>query len=394
MSPGDERGRRAAWVEVDLDAIIANVAVIRHALRPGAGIAAVVKAEAYGHGATAVATALAGHVDAFAVATLDEGLALRAAGLEGRVIVLYPVPPDGLGDALAARIEPSVMSSADVEALERTARRPERDALDLGIHVTVETGFHRGGIPPAEVGPILDRIDVLPGIRSSSCWSHLAAPFDRAATAAALDRLDRVRRAIGPGRPGLAWHIASSSAIALGLAPELDLVRPGLALYGEVDPALGETASARSFVEALTPAMAVKARAIATSEVPVGGAVGYGGRWTAARPSRVATLPLGYADGLARASQPGGEVLVRGRRVPLVGVVSMDSVGADVTDVPDLAPDDVFVVLGRQGEERISATELARRRTTIAWEVLAGMAARLGRVYHRRADAGPARRGP
>jgi alanine racemase len=177
-------------------------------------------------------------------------------------------------------------------------------------------------------------------------------------------------------------HIAASGGIFTHDEPSLDLVRPGLAVYGLLDAGLPIAPDAVEAAAALRPAMSLKARAIAFSDVPIGGTVGYGGTWRAERESRIAVLPVGYGDGYLRGAQPRSSVLVRGRRVPLVGPVSMDAVTADVTDVPGLDHGDEFVLLGRQGPEVISAGDLARLRNTIAWEVLTSMAQRLDRVYH------------
>ena len=165
------------------------------------------------------------------------------------------------------------------------------------------------------------------------------------------------------------------------------MVRPGLALYGELPDGLPIEGPARDAAAALRPVLKLAARPLRIAEVAAGAPVGYGGRWTAERPSRIATIPIGYGDGYARTSQPGAEALVRGRRVPVVGSIAMDALAVDVTDVPGISRDDEVVLLGAQGGERIAAAELARRRTTIAWEVLSGMAYRVPRVYHR--DARP-----
>jgi alanine racemase len=160
-------------------------------------------------------------------------------------------------------------------------------------------------------------------------------------------------------------------------------VRVGLAVYGVLDAGLPIPAASQAAASALRPTLTLSARPVAVSDIAVGDGVGYGSRWRAQRPSRVAILPVGYADGYLRGSQPGAEALVRGRRVPLVGVISMDALAVDVTDVPGLTPDEPFVLLGRQGGEVIRAADLARARNTIAWEVLSSMAPRLARVYHR-----------
>ena len=160
------------------------------------------------------------------------------------------------------------------------------------------------------------------------------------------------------------------------------MVRPGLAVYGVLDEDLPLTDEGAAAAARLRPAMSLKARPVAFSDVPVGDRVGYGGRWQAQRPSRVAILPIGYADGYLRGTQPGARALVRGVPVPLVGVISMDAVAVDVTDVPGVDLGEEFVLLGRQGPEAITAGDLARARNTIAWEVLSSMAGRLDRVYY------------
>ena len=177
-------------------------------------------------------------------------------------------------------------------------------------------------------------------------------------------------------------HAAASGGIFTGDEPSLDFVRPGVASYGVLDDGLPIAPDARAAASQLRPAMSLKAHPIAFSRVPEGGTVGYGGTWTATRPSRIAVLPVGYGDGYLRGAQPGAEVLVRGRRLPLVGRVSMDAVTVDVTDLDGLDYTEEFVLLGAQGDEIITAGELARRRNTIAWEVLTSMAHRLARVYH------------
>jgi alanine racemase len=176
--------------------------------------------------------------------------------------------------------------------------------------------------------------------------------------------------------------MAATGALAAGTGPSLEMVRPGLALYGELPDAFPIDAARAATLAELRPAMTLKARPIRLEWLEAGETVGYGGRWTAAHRSRLATLPIGYGDGWARSYGGASSALVRGQRVPLVGSVAMDAVMADVTARPELTMDDEFVLLGAQGGERITATELARARTTISWEVLASMAYRVARVYH------------
>ena len=379
-------GHRSAWLDIDLAAIEHNVDVIADLVGPGVGLAAVVKADAYGHGLVPVAQTLDERVEALCVATLDEGLALREAGVVGRVLMLYPVPGESVGEAVGAGLELTVMSAVDVDAAIAAGLD---GGAEVRVHLAVETGFHRGGIAPREVTSLAGRMEHAAGVQVVGVWSHLAAPEDASSASLQIDAFEQVVADLRRNDIHVPGHLIASGGIFMGRAPELTLVRPGLALYGELDRALPLGPTAAAAAARLRPAMTLSARPIAVADVPSGGRVGYSGTWRAGRPSRVATLPVGYGDGFARTSQPGGEAIVRGRRVPLVGVVSMDSVGVDVTDVPDAGPDDVFVLLGRQGDERISASDLARRRTTITWEVLTGMAARLDRVYHRGAELTP-----
>jgi alanine racemase len=209
-------------------------------------------------------------------------------------------------------------------------------------------------------------------------WSHLSTPEDDGVATTQEARLaDAVRHA---GVQGLATHLAASGGLLTGRALDRALVRPGLVAYG-VDPGgpLVDHPGARWLGE-VTPALSLRAQPMRVEEVPAGTSVGYGGTWVASRPSRIATLPVGYGDGYARALT-GSDVLVRGRRAPVVGVISMDSCTVDVTDIPGVGLADEFVLLGSQGDEAIPAVALAQRRNTIPWEVLAGMARRLTRVY-------------
>ena len=371
--------RRAAWLDIDLDAIIANLGLIRGVV-DGARLAPVVKADAYGHGMVEVGRTIASLVDGLCVATLDEALRLRA-HVAGRIIMLYPVPPPALPEAIAAGIELPVLSAVDLTAIRAATRR---DGPPARVHIGVETGMGRGGLPPDQVVAVAAEAQADPAVELAGLWSHLHSPEDPPTSDAQLLRFELAVTALQEaGIPVPPRHSAASGGIFAGDEPALDLVRPGVATYGVLDESLPVAPDARAAAAALRPAMSLVARPVAFSDVPVGGTVGYGGTWRAERPTRVAVLPVGYGDGYLRGSQPGAEALVRGRRVPLVGRISMDAVTADVTDLPSLGYDEEFVLLGTQGDERISAGDLARRRNTIAWEVLTTMAGRLARVYHR-----------
>jgi alanine racemase len=318
-------------------------------------------------------------VAALCVATFDEGLAVRAL-VRGRVVVLYPVPREAAADALRAGLELSVMSGDDLEALQAVAAS---GGPVVPLHLCVESGMHRGGIAAGRIGSVAARVEADPRFVIAGLWSHLASPEDPRASAAQVRRFEAASESLRAGGVAVpARHLAASGGIFAQDEPALDLVRPGIATYGVLDEHLPIASGAREAAAALRPAMTLKARPVAFSEVPTGETVGYGGTWRAERPSRVAILPLGYADGYLRASQPGGVALVRGRRRALAGIVSMDAIAIDVTDDAGVGYGTEFVLLGRQGSETIAAAELARRRNTNAWEVLAGMAQRLDRVYY------------
>ena len=370
--------RRGAWLDIDLDAIRHNIGLIRTVVG-GAAVAQVVKAEAYGHGMIPVSRAIEPVVDALCVATLDEAIALRPY-VAKPILMLYPVPHPAVPEALEIKVELPVMSAADFEAISNAApvgRAPIR------IHLGVETGMGRGGLQPENVVAVAAAAQADPRFELAGLWSHLHSPEDPPTSDGQLLRFDIAATALREARvPVPPRHAAASGGIFTGDEPALDFVRPGVAAYGVLDEGLPIAPDAHDAASRLRPAMSLKARPIAFSRVPEGGTVGYGGTWQAHRPSRLAVLPVGYGDGYLRGSQPGGQVLVRGRRLPLVGRVSMDAVTVDVTDLPGLDYTEEFVLLGAQGGEIITAGELARRRNTIAWEVLTSMAQRLTRVYH------------
>ena len=370
--------RRSAWLEIDLEAMRHNIGVIRSVVGDAA-VAPVVKADAYGHGMAAVGPALAPVTEALCVATLDEAITLRGL-VEGRILLLYPVPASAAAEAVRANVELPVMSAADLRAI-RDAARP--DAPPVRVHIGVETGMGRGGLPPDEVPVVAAEAAADPHIELAGLWSHLHSPEDPPTSDVQLLRFEVATTALRES--GLAVpprHIAASGGIFTHDEPSLELVRPGIAVYGVLDADLPVAPDATEAASQLRPAMSLRARPVAFSDVSVGGTVGYGGTWRADRPSRIAVLPVGYGDGYLRGAQPGAAALVRGRRVPLVGRVSMDAVTVDVTDVPGIDYAEEFVLLGAQGTETISAGELARRRNTIAWEVLTSMALRLTRVYY------------
>jgi alanine racemase len=353
---------RKVWLEIDEDALRNNVAVFRELIGPHVEFMGVVKADAYGHGLVPVARVLerAG-VTTLCVISIDEALALRNAGIGTEILLLYPIPAARLADAIENHIRISI---ADGEPLASGAQ----------AEAAIETGLSRVGLLPDELPGALN------GTHPTAIWSHLATPEDPAVTA---DQVSEFERAVDLTRDrGLKRHIAATGGVLMGDAPLYEGVRIGIGMYGIVPPELHVPAHIKPFAERLRPVMSLKAKPIRVQAFPAGTKVGYGGTWVAARESVIATLPVGYGDGFARAYQPGGQVLVRGNRVPLVGTVAMDAIMVDVTPVDDVTLDDEFVLMGTQGGDFIDANELARLRNTNPWEVVTTMSFRVPRVYH------------
>ncbi len=375
---------RLAWLEIDLDRLVANLRQVRQALPPSTRVEPVVKADAYGHGIVPVARALEdGGADGFCVATLDEAIRLRLAGVSVSILVLYPVPPGAVGEAARRRIAVSVGDEITIDRTEvalRAAGGPE-SVPPLAVQMEIETGLGRGGFPVQAVAATLPRIERSPLLRLTGAWTHLANAADPDLSAAQDELYSAVT---GTLDERVVRHVGASGALLGGTVQAYDSVRPGLAVYGLVPDGLAVAGPFRGVAAGLRPVLSLHARPTRVADLPTGSGVGYGPAFVTGRPSRIATLPLGYGDGWPRVGGGRSWALVRGRRVPLVGTIAMDGVMVDVTDVPgrpvDL--DDEFVLIGRQGDDEIDALEVARARTTISYEVVTAMAARLPRVYH------------
>jgi alanine racemase len=351
----------------------------------------VVKADAYGHGALPVARALAAAgADGFCVATFDEAVELREAGIELPILVLYPIPAELAGSARRQRI---ALTAGDDELLATliVAAAGERVGEPLDLQLEVETGLGRGGFAIVDVVAAATTIERSSVARLAGLWTHLQAAEDAPRTKDQLARFEDAGAAIRGAGIGLpSRHLAASGGLLVGGVASFDAVRPGLAIYGIVPDELlaGPGRSAAPALEPaadrLRPVLSLHARPVRVTDLPAGWGISYGPSFITSGPSRIATLPLGYGDGWPRSLSNRAEALVRGLRVPLVGNVAMDAVMADVTDVPGqpVTVADEFVLLGAQGSERITATEVAAARDTNSWEVVTDLSARLPRVYH------------
>lgn len=358
---------RTAWVEVDTARLINNASVLRALVSP-VQLGVVVKADGYGHGLEVAArSAVRGGATWLCVATLPEALRLRDDGYSGRIFVLYPIPPSVVDAARREEIDVTVSSLEDVDAMSRAA--------GLGIHIEVDTGMTRGGCRPEDVPRLVDRIRtsqaVLTGI-----WTHLASPEDPQMTATQVDALAEVTESIEDLDDGVeVTHAAASGGILTADLANHNLTRAGLIYYGS-DPGVGV-----DLPQGIKPALEIRAHAVRIATVPRGTGVGYGSTWRTTRRSRIATIPMGYADGWARSLSPGSDVLVNGVRAPVVGRISSDAMTIDVSDVPHVDRDTDFRVMGYRENASITADEIASHRGTISWEVLQQLSPRLARVY-------------
>jgi alanine racemase len=370
-----------AWVEVDLDALDHNVAVLREAVGAGVELIAVVKANAYGAGVEGVAPALeAAGVDRFAVVWLAEAVRLRELGIRRPVIVLGHAFPEDAEAAVSGDITLTVDSAELGEALSAAAQRMGRVAR---VHVHVDSGLHRDGVTPGEGVALAEALRQLPGVEVEGLSTHMAnadeeddsySAEQQAVFAAAMEKLAWVP-----------YHHSANSATALRRAGlRYEGVRLGLALHGLLP--------ANTQGPGVKPILSLKARLARVSGVAAGEGVSYGLTWRAARPSRVGLVPVGYADGWRRSLGNRGSVLVRGQRCPVVGRVCMDQFVVDVTDVPGAASGDEAVLIGSQAGDRITADEVAALAETIPWDVFASLQARLPRLYHRGGQVVPGAR--
>lgn len=361
---------------VDLSALTSNLRQTRHLLSPGCDILAVVKADAYGHGSVAITKALAREgVTRFAVATIQEGAQLRDAGIQAQILVMGALPPAQLADLLGYDLTPVIYESTI--AAELAARLGAR-ANPYPVHLKVDTGMGRLGLSPDQVLPLLQSSAFQGPLRLEGLMTHLA-DADNADPAYTKIQIERFQTVLaGLRKAGLSVpliHAANSAAILGHPAAHFNLVRPGIMLYGySTAPLSGPAAT-------LKPVLSLRSQVAQVRSLEKGDSVSYNRSFVATRPSKIAVLPIGYADGYSRALSNRGQVLVQGRRCPVVGRVCMDMTLVDVTDLPVVRPGDEVVLIGRQGTEAILANDLAAWSGTIPYEVLCGIGPRVPRVY-------------
>ncbi|MXX08339.1 MAG: alanine racemase [Synechococcus sp. SB0673_bin_10] len=365
-----------AWVEVDEGAITHNTRLLRQRIGPHVKLMAVVKANGYGHGDGATAKAArAGGADAFAVASLAEAVGLRRQGLREPILVLGHLSLiDEVHACLRWRLLPTISTLDQARLFHIVA---SRSGACLPVHVNLDTGMARLGVPWREGVALIQAILRLDGLQVEGVYSHLAAAdaVDPSLTQQQQQRFDHVVAALTNGQPArFCRHLANSAAAMADSSLHYDMVRVGLALYGH---APAEHLEGRL---ALRPAMAVRARVTILKTVPAGTGVSYDHRYHTKRPSRLAVVAIGYADGVPRLLSNHMGVLHRGRWLPQVGSITMDQLMVDATDDPQLHTGAVVTLLGHDGTASISPLQWSQTCSTIPWDILCGFSSRLPRL--------------
>ena len=372
------------WAEIDLGALERNLARVKEAAG-GAAVMLVVKADAYGHGAVPVSWHLLGHgVASLGVGDSTEALTLRAAGITAPIVILGAIVPGEMEDVVRGGIGVTVHSATRVRALARAA---ERMGAVVKVHLKVDTGMGRLGCAPQRAASIAREVGRSPHLLLDGIATHLASPGPEGAkeTERQVARFRKVLDDLKAEGIEAPWRHAYGSGGLLSLpAGEFNLVRPGLAVYGSA-PVPGAPAGT-----AFEPALSWRTQVVFLRDHRRGARIGYGGTWRAERPSRIATLPVGYNDGYRFAFSNKAHVLVRGRPAPVVGRVSMDYAMVDVTDIPGVRVDDEATLVGRDGDETIGVADLARWADTIPYEILCGIGRRVHRTYAQGPTAGSA----
>ena len=365
-----------AVATIDLTALAHNLFQLRRLLSPGCDIMAVVKANAYGHGAVEISqTLIRQGVVLLAVFSIEEGIALRQAGITVSIVILGPIFREQLEDLFAHRLTPVVSDLSTLTALEKYTAQ---GSSPYPIHLKIETGMGRLGLTQDELEAVIAKHTFPSSLRLEGLMSHLADSdgLDPDSTNQQITRFDQAITAIheeGFSVPMI--HLSNSAGIVRFPSAHYSLVRPGIMLYGY--HTLPRTVQAPD----LRPVLSLATRIAQLRLIQPGETVSYNRTFMAKRPTRIAVLPIGYADGVSRQLSNRGQVLIRGQRAPIVGIVCMDMVMVDVTEIPDVTVGEKVVLIGEQGRERITARDIAEWTGTISYEVLCAISSQIPRLY-------------
>ena len=362
------------WAEVDLDAIAHNFRAARNHLPKDMKLLVTVKANAYGHGALRVAQLLQNRVDYFALATMDEAVQLRQAGIRTPLLILGPVQPADYDRAAKYDVALTVSSLQEAGAISACGVSCGKK---ITVHMALDTGMSRIGFPcTEEAARQIRQAAALPGIYAEGIFSHFALSDspDKSYANLQTENFRRMLATIGVDFP--IRHLYNSAAI-VDMPPEFDMAREGIILYG----LLPSDTVDLSRIGGIKPAMALRSHVSFVKTLPAGTPISYGCTYCADRESVIATVMAGYADGVPRLLSNRGEVIIRGMKAPIVGRVCMDQLMVDVTHIPGVQPGDTVTIFGTDGEATITADEAAEKARTIGYELVCGIAPRVPRVY-------------
>lgn len=371
---------RPTVAEVDLASIGRNIAAIRRRIGPGPEIMAVVKADAYGHGAVQVATtALTSGATWLGVALVEEGVVLRKSGIIAPILVFGQLFPSQARRALRYSLSCTVSTYEFAEALSVAATQEGKKGK---CHIKVDTGMGRIGVSPRQAASFVRRVAMLPNVEVEGIYTHFATADadDKSFAREQLSRFMEVIEALSTIGVQIQFRHAANSAACVDMPEaQLDLVRPGILMYG-LSPFSTERFQKVKREMDIRPALSLKTRVSFVKRVPAGTPVSYGSTYVTREDTVIATLPVGYADGLSRGLSNRGEVLIRGRRLPIVGRICMDQCMVDAGNL-EVEVGDEAVLIGRQGDQEISAEEVADKLGTISYEVVCAISKRVPRVY-------------
>ncbi len=373
------------WAEIDRAAIAHNVRELRRLTNSQAHLMVAVKANGYGHGAIEVArTALENGATRLGVARIEEGVALRKAGIAAPILIMGYSPSEGLGQLLTYHLMPTIFSLDNARHLSAAAAARQQR---LTIHVKVDTGMGRLGVPwdalrldkTGAAAADIATISQLPGLELQGVYTHFATA-DHKDKQYALQQFEYFTHLLAElnktGQELPLRHAANSGAIIDMPETHLDMVRAGISVYG-----LYPSSEVNHNIIDLQPALTLKARVIFIKQVPAGTKISYGGTYETATDTTIATIPVGYGDGYSRLLSNRGQMLVNGQRAPIVGRVCMDLTMLDVGHIDRVQPGDEVVLIGRQGDEEITADEVAAQLDTINYEIVTALTARVPRIY-------------
>ena len=373
---------RATRAEIDLTAFRHNLQNLRKYLDPQTRIMAIVKADAYGHGAVSCARIAveSGAANYLGAGVIEEGIELRENGLNAPILILGSIFPDEAEDLVRHNLATILCTQPLAQALSKEAEKQDKT---VSVHIKVDTGMNRLGISPENLPALLDQVRNLKNLKIEAVSTHFSSADDEdlSVTQAQLEKFQTALTILqkeGVHTPIV--HCANTSALFKFPESHFNMVRPGLILYGVLP-----SPSLRPVIDQgenpFQPVMQWKSQIILLKPIAKNQPVSYSGSFTTQRDSLIATLPIGYADGLHRMLSNKMDVLIRGRRVPQVGNICMDMILIDVTDIPDVQAGDEVVIFGRQGDEMISVEELAVKGKTIPYEILCSVSKRVPRIY-------------